>query len=169
MYAPTDTVTLMLMMPWVSKEMSHLRRDGVTFTTRSHDWGDIKIGALWKIYDANRQRVHLNLGISAPTGSTSESDFIPGLGQTRLPYPMQIGSGTWDLVPGITWLGQTRGDLSWGAQALGVIHLGTNNEGYTLGDSITGNVWGAWRVNEWLSLSQRFSLSSWGNIDGAEL
>ncbi len=168
MFAPTDFVTLMLMAPYVVKEMDHLRRDGVRFTTGSEDWGDLRLVTLWKVYDDNRQRVHLNLGVSFPTGSTTESDFVPGLGRTRLPYPMQTGSGTWDLVLGATYLGQSAGRISWGAQALGLVRTGTNDEGYTLGDRITGSVWGAYMLNDSLSLSSRFAIHSWGNIDGRD-
>ncbi|MEM8953032.1 MAG: transporter [Verrucomicrobiota bacterium] len=167
MYAPTDDITLMFMIPWVSKEMDHLRRDGLTFTTRSRDFGDLKVAGLVKIYDANRQRIHLNLGVSAPTGATNKSDFVPGIGNTRLPYPMQIGSGTWDLILGGTYLGQSD-HFSWGAQAIGTVRTGTNDQGYTLGNAIVGNVWGAWETTPFLSLSTRFSISSWGNIDGVD-
>ena len=80
---------------------------------------------------------------------------------------MQLGSGTWDLMPGITWLGQTD-RFSLGAQALGTIRLGENDEDYTLGDSITGNFWGAMPLADWLSISSRISVTSWGNIDGRD-
>jgi hypothetical protein len=167
MHAPTDNLTLMLMMPWISKEMDHIRRDGLRFTTRSRDWGDLKLQGLVKVYDANRQRIHLNLGVSAPTGATNEADVVPGPGRTRLPYPMQIGSGTWDLILGATYLGQSD-HFSWGAQAIGTVRTGTNDEGYTLGNMIDGNVWGAWEACRSVSFSTRFGISSWGNIDGRD-
>ncbi|MEM0897349.1 MAG: hypothetical protein AAGJ79_10725, partial [Verrucomicrobiota bacterium] len=167
MYAPTDRITLMLMAPYVYKTMDHLRRDGKTFTTESDGFGDLKFTPMVKLYDANRRAAHLGLGFSAPTGSIDEEDFVPGPGQTRLPYPMQLGSGTWDLLPSLTWLGQSD-HFSWGAQANGTIRLGTNDEGYSLGDGWSGTTWGAAKVTDALSLSARATYSNWGNIDGTD-
>jgi hypothetical protein len=62
MYAVTDDVTLMAMVPYVSKEMEHLTRMGTRFTTNSEGFGDIKTTALYTIFNKDKQRVHLNLG-----------------------------------------------------------------------------------------------------------
>jgi len=42
------------------------------------------------------------------------------MGRARLPYPMQIGSGTFDLYPGLTYTGQ-RDQAGWGGQVLATI------------------------------------------------
>ncbi|MDA7614523.1 transporter [Verrucomicrobiales bacterium] len=145
MISPIDHLTLMLMIPYASKEMGHLRRDGVEFLTKSEGWGDLKLSGIYELYHGHRTTWLLNLGLSLPTGSTSEEDFIPGPGETRLPYPMQIGSGTWDLLPGITYLEQAD-TWSWGAQLSGVIRLGENDEGYTLGNVGQLTAWGAYTM-----------------------
>ncbi|MEK6223287.1 MAG: hypothetical protein N2A97_00300 [Thermodesulfobacteriales bacterium] len=41
MYAPTDYITLMGMIPYVKKSMNHLTRSGVRFKTESEGLGDI--------------------------------------------------------------------------------------------------------------------------------
>jgi len=168
MYAPLDELTLMLMAPFTFNSMDHLRRDGERFTTESEGWGDISLTGLYKIYDGNRQRLHLNLGVSAPTGGIDEEDSIPGPGVTQLPYPMQIGSGTWDLKPGITYLGQSD-RLSWGAQVMGYLPLGDNDNGYSKGNAITATGWVAHPLNDWASASLRLTGTSWGNYDGSDL
>ncbi len=165
MYAPTDHLTMMLMLPYARKEMGHLRRDGVEFVTESEGWGDLKLTGIHELYHGPGRALLLNLGLSFPTGSIDEEDEIPGLGQTRLPYPMQIGSGTWDLLPGITYLEQ-QGDWSWGAQLSGVLRLGRNDEGYSLGETGQLTAWGAYRVNDSVSTSLRLTGRAWGNIDG---
>lgn len=167
MYAPTDYITLMGMIPYVKKEMNHLTRMGTRFKTETEGLGDIKFTGLIKIFDKYSQRVHLNAGLSFPTGSIDKKDTTPAGPNQQLPYPMQLGSGTWDLLPGITYLGQYR-TLSWGSQISGVIRLGENDRDYTLGDKFDATAWGAWNWFDWVSTSYRLDWSSWGNIDGAD-
>jgi len=169
MYAPTDEVTLMLMVPYVRKDMDHKTRMGQRFTTRSDGLGDVELTGLYGLYRSETHRVVAELGLSLPTGSIDEKDDIPAsMGRdVRLPYPMQLGSGTWDLAPGLTYLGQTP-DWSWGAHASGVIHTGWNGNDYRLGDSYHVTGWGARRLADWLSASLRLDFAGWGDIHGAD-
>ena len=54
-------------------------------------------------------KLHLNAGLSLPTGDIDEEDDVlapTGMRPTlRLPYAMQLGTGTWDLLPGLTYNG----------------------------------------------------------------
>jgi hypothetical protein len=80
---------------------------------------------------------------------------------------MQLGSGTFDALPGITYLGQ--GDrLSWGLQAMGTVRLGENHREYRLGNRGLGTGWLAARLNDWTSVSARAELTAWGDIEGAD-
>jgi hypothetical protein len=109
MYAPTDWVTAMIMVNYLDKEMDHVTFRGPvgttqlgTFTTTSNGFGDTKLTGLFRLYDQGSQHIHLNLGISFPTGPTTETGQVlapTGMRPTlRLPYPMQLGSGTYDLT-----------------------------------------------------------------------
>jgi len=80
---------------------------------------------------------------------------------------MQLGSGTFDLLPGLTYNGQTP-EWSWGAQASGVVHLGENEDNYTLGNAAALTAWGARKWTEWLSTSLRLDGRTWKDIDGAD-
>lgn len=168
MYAPTDDLTLSFMIPVLDKSMDHLVANGTTFSTNTNGIGDFKFGGLLNIFEKGNTKAHLNLLMSAPTGSTTETGFVPPAGAVvRLPYPMQLGSGTWDLHPGVTYLGQCN-NFSWGMQLLGTVHLGENDEGYSLGDDITANVWGAYRLSDSLSTSLRLTATTWQDIDGRD-
>lgn len=167
MYAPTDELTVSAMAPYIFNSMEHVTRMGRTFTTQSEGFGDIRLMGLYKILDQDRQRIHLNTGISLPTGSTNQRDDIPAGPNQVLPYPMQIGSGTFDLLPGITYLGQSD-HWSWGGQARGTIRLGRNGNGYRLGNRFNMTAWGARRWNNWFSTSVRLDGNTWGNISGAD-
>lgn len=167
MYAPSNDLTLMAMVPYVSKEMDHVTRGGVRFTTNSEGFGDIKLTALYQVLNQSRQRLHLNIGMSFPTGSIEERDNTPAGDDQILPYPMQIGSGTFDLLPGITYLGQTN-NWSWGSQAIATLRLGENSNDYRLGDQLMLTGWAAYKWTDWLSTSIRLNGQTWGNIDGSD-
>ncbi len=166
MYAPTDDLTLMAMVPWVKNEMDLVTGGGVEFTTASSGIGDVRLSGLLGLFDADGQRLHLNLGLSIPTGSIDERDDTPAMADAKLPYPMQIGTGTFDLLPGLTYLGQ-RGDWSYGAQSTWRFHLGRNGEGYRHGNRIEATAWGARRFGA-LSASVRVAASAWDNFSGQD-
>ncbi len=171
MYAPSDDLTLMAMIPYIRMEMDHITRTGVRFTTRSEGFGDLNLGARYTVFRHNfyDHRVILSGGISFPTGSIDEKDFLanPSQGKQQLPYPMQLGSGTVDLHPGITYLGQSE-DWGWGAEAEATIRLGENSNDYTLGNRNRASVWGDWRWTDWAAPFVRIDGLAWGNIDGAD-
>lgn len=167
MFAQSDSLTLMAMVPFTEVSMNHLTRAGTTFKTRASGLGDIQVAGLWKLLDGRTHRAHLNMGMSLPSGSIDERDDTPAGAQSKLPYPMQLGSGTVDLRPGVTYSGELD-RVSWGTQALGTVRLGENDNDYTLGDRFDTSVWGAYAANDWVSGSLRIAWQRWGNIDGAD-
>jgi hypothetical protein len=165
MYAPTDQLTLMAMLPYVDKSMDHRNRMGVKFTTGSNGIGDTRLSGIYKAKTWNSSELLINLGISLPTGSTDEEDTTP-LGKVRLPYPMQLGSGTYDLLPGVTFLGRNEG-WSWGGQTLATVRMNRNN-GYRHGHRIEATGWGSKKLSSWWSISARIKGSAWGDIHGSD-
>ncbi len=171
MYGLNQTVTLTAMIPYVLKSMDHITRTGVKFTTKSSGFGDIRLGSLVRLYafetpSIGSHRFHFNAAVGLPTGDIKATGATP-LGVTRLPYPMQLGSGTVDLFPGLTYSGGL-GKVSWGAQAIGTIRLGNNNQGYTLGDEYEVSTYGAFQWAKWVSNSLRFKWKEWANYEGRD-
>ncbi len=79
---------------------------------------------------------------------------------------MQLGSGTWDLAPALTYKDRS-GALSWGAQVNARIRLeSANDSGYSLGDRYTLTTWSAWKVAPWISFSARLAYEQQGSIEG---
>lgn len=194
MYAPTDDVTLMLMLPyrrmWMSKATltpggghggHHAPvvtgpspqggsggppQDHGTFQEQSEGLGDLTAMALYTFRGSVRKRGDrwlLNAGMSLPTGSIQETHD----GVHRHEYAMQLGSGTFDLLPGITYLGD-KGNWSFGGQVLGTVRLGTNQVGYRLGNQLNLNAWGSYRVNDWFAPTVRIEHQLLGRIQGAD-
>lgn len=178
MYAPADWLTLMAMGNFVSKKMNHITFQGGmgttelgTFETRSSGLGDTSLTGLLRLFDDGNNHVHLNAGLSVPTGSITKSDqVLTPMGMTptvRLPYAMQLGSGTVDLNPGITYTGES-GSLAWGAQYVGTLRLGENSQGYSFGNQHNVTAWGSYLWDDWISTSFRLAGQMQGKIDGQD-
>jgi len=152
MYGVTDKLTLMGMLNYQTSGMQMLmdmgNMMGNPFNSVSGSppmntggLGDTEIDALYKIYDSKLGKVTGTLGLSLPTGSTKQG--IDAMGTTfRAPYDMQLGSGTVDFKPALTynWVSD---NVLWnlGGQASGIVHTGTNH-GWAYGNSIKLSTWG---------------------------
>lgn len=178
MWAPSDRVTLMAMLPYVRKHMDHVTFQGGmgttrlgVFTTVADGLGDAKLSALFPVWKTASQRLHLTAGLSLPTGSTDETDDVlapNGMRPTlRLPYPMQLGTGTWDLLPAATYAGHD-GHWSWGAQASAAIRLGDNDDGYAHGDTFMLTGWGSYLIAPQVSVSLRLAYEDEGRVEGID-
>ena len=178
MYALNDTVTFMAMGSYIDREMDHLTFAGGAgstilggFTTRSKGFGDTRTSALVNLYQDDVHRLHVNAGLSLPTGSITEEDTVLApTGATprlRLPYAMQLGSGTFDLMPGLTYSGH-HNKWGWGAQYMGAIRLGENSEDYTLGDKHMLTAWGSYLIAPSVSASFRLNAETESQIDGID-
>ncbi len=185
MYAPTDWLTLMLMPQLVdmSMEMRELEgkpahgsetttRLGIAISHTRHEHitgglGDTGLFALFKLFDSPNHNVHMSLGFNAPTG---ESDFslrgAHGFAMGYIHYGMQVGSGTWDFRPSLTYTGQWN-DISWGAQFNATQRIGKNDQGFAFGDIVQGTAWGGYRFSDWLSASVRGIYTSKGHLRGS--
>jgi hypothetical protein len=79
---------------------------------------------------------------------------------------MQLGSGTWDFKPSLTYTGQLD-QFSWGAQANGTVRMeGQNESGYALGDIFQATAWGSYSLTNWLTASVRGVYTLQGGIKG---
>lgn len=182
MYAPIDDLTLMVMLPVIEKHMDHLtyaptppRNANVIggFSTVSGGAGDVSLSGLFRLYEDDTENsvnhVHLNMGVSFPTGSISQYgaifDSFRRTPTIRLPYAMQIGTGTYDLLPGLTYTGHV-GNVSWGAQYRADIRLGRNEAGYAWGDKHMATGWVAYQFVSAISASFRAQYTAQGSIRG---
>ena len=176
MYAPTDWLTLMVMGNYTIKSMDHITFQGPVgttrlgeFTTESEGIGDTRATALIRLFEDPVHHVHANLGLSIPTGSIDEEDRVlaptGARPKLRLPYGMQLGSGTFDLMPGITYTGSHE-KLGWGAQFSSTIYLGDNDEDWSFGNKYSLTTWGSFLWDDWINTSVRLTGITQGKING---
>lgn len=181
MYAVSDDLTLMLMPQTMSMDMSmqmigsnrgHMGdMDGMGSMDGMHGGGhehgvsgsgDTVIAGLFRLADSGGYLLHATVGVSAPTGSVEEKNADG----TFTHYGMQLGTGTWDLLPSITYT-SAQNKLSWGAQLSARLPMeGENDSGFAFGERYAATAWSAYRVLDWLSLSARLEYSKEGDING---
>jgi hypothetical protein len=178
MYAPSDRITLMAMLNHITKDMEHTTFMGAagttvlgSFRTENSGVGDTSVAALIRLYEDDDSRLHLTAGLSLPTGdieATGEVLAPTGMRPIlRLPYSMQLGSGTYDLIAGLTY-SQFARQWSWGAQWRSLLRTGDNDEGYSLGDEHRLNAWYSRLLSANVSWSTRLEWFDRGNIDGID-
>lgn len=179
MYGITDTVSLMVMTAYVEKRMTMITFAGMSGTNRlavtegsTEGIGDTTVGLAFNLWKGHGQRINGALGFSIPTGSIEEEGRMTmpsGMTMTmRSAYGMQLGTGTYDLVPSLTYMGSA-GRVGWGAQYNGRIALeNANDEGYRWGDLHQVTAWLSYKLTEGLAGTARLAASTQDQIHGQD-
>ena len=153
MYGVNDKLTLMAMGNFMTNSMKMI--DGMnndqTTSQNISGFGDTTLNAMYGFFKDSNSHAQFNLGVSLPTGSIKRNDQ-----GSRLPYAMQLGSGSYELLPGLSYTG-FQDSYSYGAQTNGQFRLNYNNSGYKLGDSYNATLWTAKKLNEAFSVSSRLN------------
>ncbi|MDE0636205.1 MAG: hypothetical protein OXI43_10205 [Candidatus Poribacteria bacterium] len=140
MFALHDKITLMGM---TSYQQRHMEMEGAHLhATGHHDHpvgmhemssvgiGDVKLDSLLTLWKRHNFTFLGNVGVSFPTGSITQQVDDGSI----LPYPMQLGSGSFEARPGITFFG-THGNWSYGGQLRGTFPLNINTSEYRHGNA----------------------------------
>jgi opacity protein-like surface antigen len=177
-YGVTDWLTLAVTATLFDKNIDLTTFKGSSGATPLAPWsvsntgfGDTQVMSLVRLYQDDIHHVHVNLGLSLPTGSISatSTNLAPsGIFQiNRCCYGVQIGTGTYDSLFGVTYTGKLDA-WSWGFVYRGRVALGLNSYGYLRGPSneITG--WGAYEVAKGLNLTARAAATVWDRVHGSD-
>ncbi|MGR9087327.1 MAG: DUF3570 domain-containing protein [Gammaproteobacteria bacterium] len=185
MYAPTDWLNLMVMPQFVDMSMSMRRLVGAPPDDTAPDGtgehiphhvdnghetggiGDMGVYSLVKLFDSAHHHLHMGLGLSIPFGDVDielrRNHQVDG---GLIHYGMQLGSGTLDFKPSLTYTG-SMDQWSWGAQVSGTKRLEDNGEtGFAFGDIIQSTAWGGYSLTDWLSASVRGVYTVQGAVQG---
>ena len=171
----TEDVTLYTMIMLPSVTMDHIRGPmnpagpGTPFTTHNSGFGDTTLGALLRLYSDVDDDLIFNLGGSVPTGDIYRTTTIPtgGAVEQPLPYPMRLGSGTFNARPGITW--KRYFDFgSFGTQFQTDLPIDRNYRGYSVSDEFRLNTWYSHLISQNVSTSIRVENLWRTNYDGAD-
>ena len=166
MYSPSNELTLMAMVPYLENTMTVSSMAGMESDMDSNGLGDVRLSGLYQFSKSSDMFNHMSVGLNLPTGDTDITDNGMTLG-----YPMQLGSGTFDLLLGHTYV-KFFDKFSFGSQINSVIRFGDNDSGYRLGNQFRANSWLAIPLNKSVynvnsSFSFGLSYLSVGSIEGA--
>jgi nitrous oxide reductase accessory protein NosL len=169
MYGITNKLTVMAMADYLENKMDMVMDMGPgkmisnEAPMRTSGFGDTELRGIYKI----GKTLVGSLGLGLPTGDINQTTVMMRK-EYRAPYDMQLGSGTYDLKPALTYT-----DLSadakwnWGAQAGYTYHMGKNDNDYSLGDSLKVTSWlqrAFGPATSWL----RLAYSDAGRINGKD-
>lgn len=104
--------------------------------------GDVRLFARYTVWIRNRagqtQRLAPIAGLEPPTGPDDTTDELG-----RLPQPLQLGSGSWDLFAGIVFTWQT---LQWQVDVSPVYQVNTEANSFEFGDEARLDVASKYRL-----------------------
>lgn len=168
MYGITDDLTVMGTANYQVNSMSMLMDMGpmmgisemAPMTTSG--FGDTELRGIYKINSC----FNGSLGFSFPTGSIDET--VQAMGRHHAPYDMQLGSGTVDIKPALTYSQLSDDALwNWGAQAQYVHHIAENSNDWSYGDSVKTTAWIQRALGPFTGWT-RFVYSYAGEINGQD-
>ena len=184
MYGISNNLSVMIMTNYNVLDMDmtmnlNSHNHGVTTTSSSQlqdmesntkGLGDTKLYATYTVYNTCNSIFFFIGGVSIPTGSIKERGNASDLmyANLRYPYMMQLGSGSVDLMPSLSYL-YTISNFALSAQLNTVLHTYNNSLNYRMGDQIGMNVWSAYKWNNWLSNSIRLEAKSIQSISGKDV
>ena len=165
MYAYNKNISLMAMLPYIEKEMDMVKLSGMntgkTHRTSTRGIGDLSIAGLYKLSGKS----NLKLSLSIPTGEFDEKDEnMMGMMKT-LPYPMQLGSGTYDVTLGYSFQ-EIFSDWSYGFQLNATKRFDYNSEDWRYGDRREVSAWAAKPLSKTFSFSIGLDIEHQDNING---
>ena len=178
MYGVSDRFNMMIMTAYLEKSMTMTTYAGTsgstalgTNTSSTAGFGDTTVSGLWRLYKDSSNVANFMLGVSLPTGSNVESITMLSPSNTSMTmrgsYGMQLGTGTYDLLPGLTFTNHAN-SWSWGAAWRGRFATGNNTEGYHYGDQNDVTAGGGYTSSPGLTWSARLNEEVQNHIHGAD-
>lgn len=175
MHGLTNKISIMGMLAYLDNEM-----DMVMHMPAMDMFGDMNTSGLGDTvvegqYTFNN-KWKATLGLSMPTGSIDEKVTMVmrapnGMANPpntmQAPYGMQLGTGTFDLIPKIEYK-DISGKWGWNCEALYIYHIGENDNNYTWGDYFELSGLAQYAINKNLKLSGRLTFWHEEAIDGQD-
>ena len=131
--------------------------------------GDTKLYAMYGLIKSDRHQLVISNGISLPTGNYKVTGITSDMlyEGKRYPYMMQLGSGSWEYLPNITYVYQ-KSKWATSVQTSAIIRLNENKLGYRLGNEWITNAWVGYNWLEQLGSTLRIENSISKQIQGKD-
>ena len=177
MYAVSNSLTLMVMGTYLSKEMNlstyspHMDKDLIgKFNTSTNDLSDFTASALFKIGQNDLSKWQGEISYQKSIGSSDETgEVITPMGmrlEKILPYGMQSSDGAARLVFGLTNIRKLNEQIDFGGQIRRKIVV--DDLSWSFGDETEVNSWIQYSFSESLSFSSRLKFLNKDRISGSD-
>lgn len=153
-------------LPVIERELSYDMAAGGSRRTDSSGIGDIKFGGRYAARADKSHQLQYTFGVSLPTGDYDERGSYAGNSNALLPYALQLGTGTVDLYPGITFL-RMHDNWTFGARSEARVHLRRNSDDWAVSDSLQADAWASKTLTEDLVGDVRLQANWWGDYHGS--
>jgi len=145
-------------------------RDG--FTMKSGGMGDVMLMTKYRLFYNDplfpTKQASLFAGLSIPTGSIDQKNTEHPLAMRQseqLPYPMQLGSGTFDPMAGFVYQASAS-PYWWGANLIYTARPFKNSRDYSLGDELRYDLYFMYQLRYNFLVQVQLNGRQWGRIRG---
>jgi hypothetical protein len=142
------------------------------FTMKSEGLADTMLMAKYRLYTDDplipTSQFSMLFGLSVPTGSINQKNDrhpVRARRDERLPYGMQLGSGTFDPTLGLLYQGSSS-PMWWGANASYTARLYDNDRDYRLGDEARLDLYGMYQLRHDFLVQLQLNGHYQADIDG---
>jgi hypothetical protein len=151
----------------------HMHMPGMTdnaagpMAMKSYGLSDTKLYGLYNLLKECNKRLVAGVGVSLPTGDVDVRGITMQSDYAIFPYGMQLGTGTYDLLPSLAYVTQ-KNRFSWGTLLNANLKTGLNRKNYRWGNEYSLSSWISYKTFEWLSISGRADYYTMEKLYGYE-
>lgn len=129
--------------------------------------GDVRFMAMNLFHASGKNIALYDIGFTVPTGLTDRKFPSVTTGQGAS-YNMQPGSGTVDLIGGVTYVHMTTTKWTQSTRAQYTARTGSTAKGYSLGDEIQANASTKYQALSFLNTGLQFNYKNRGAVHGKD-
>lgn len=129
--------------------------------------GDVRFMAMNLFHFSGKNIALYDVGFTLPTGLTDRKFPSVTTGQGAS-YNMQPGTGTVDLIGGVTYSHLTTSKWTQNARAQYTARTGATAKGYSLGNEVQANASTKYQVHKYLNTGLQFNYKNRAAVDGKD-
>ena len=184
MYGLTDRFSAMLMVNYISNEMTmkmlmsnqnvqDMIHNGHAMNgdheMKTSGFGDCQLSLLYGLIVKDNYQLILSSEINFPTGSIDQKGVIGDMlyNQKRYPYSMQLGTGSFDVAPRLTYVNEMDNSV-FSTQLWTNLRLFENKLEYKYGSDLNISAWYAYKWSDKLGSSIRGVYNYSNSISGKD-
>lgn len=137
------------------------------FSVESSGLGDSRLAALIRGYESDSIKTHYTIGVNLPTGDIDKRDATPMNNNALLGYPMQLGTGTYNVFAAYTGV-HSMDNIKLGGQINFETAIDENEQDYKPGNKWLSHIWASYSIDQSVSVSARLSYLNKQNYSGMD-